>query len=82
MSLTDVNLRVVLEGTAGLHHELVDAPVVEVPLQHQRAPSLHDVEHTRPDRVISTNIIELVSASTSMLGGGRGGQFNLQLIIS
>ena len=35
LTLTDVNLRVVLEGTAGLHGELVDAPVLEVLLKDE-----------------------------------------------
>ena len=35
LTLTDVNLRVVLEGTAGLHGELVNAPVLEVLLEDQ-----------------------------------------------
>ena len=46
--VADLDLWVVLEGAAGLHHELVDAPVLEVLLQHQRAPAHRQVEHVRP----------------------------------
>ena len=46
--VADLDLGVVLEGAAGLHHELVDAPVLEVLLQHQGAPAHRQVEHVRP----------------------------------
>ena len=46
--VADLDLWVVLEGAAGLHHELVDAPVLEVLLQHQGAPAHRQVEHVRP----------------------------------
>ena len=45
LALADVNLGVVLEGAAGLHRQLVDAPVLEVLLQHQGAAALRHVEH-------------------------------------
>ena len=46
--VADLDLWVVLEGAAGLHHELVDAPVLEVLLQHQGAAAHRQVEHVRP----------------------------------
>ena len=45
LALADVNLGVVLEGAAGLHRQLVDAPVLQVLLQHQGAAALRHVEH-------------------------------------
>ena len=43
--VADLDLRVVLEGAAGLHRQLVDAPVLQVLLQHQGAAALRHVEH-------------------------------------
>ena len=45
LALADVNLGVVLQGAAGLHRQLVNAPVLQVLLQHQGAAALRHVEH-------------------------------------
>ena len=43
-----VNFRIVLEGAAGFHHELVDAPVLHVLLDDQGAAGSRQVEGVRP----------------------------------
>ena len=51
LALADVQLWEVLEGAAGLHAHVVHTPVLEVPLQHQRAASLSRVQLPSPERV-------------------------------
>ena len=53
LALADVQLGEVLEGAAGLHAHVVHAPVLEIPLQHQRAASLHRVQLARPGCLFS-----------------------------
>ena len=51
LTLQDVHLRVVLQGTARLHGELVHPPVHDVLLQHQGTAALSGVETVGPVHV-------------------------------
>ena len=63
LALQDVHLRVVLEGTAGLHGQLVHPPVHDVLLEDQGAAALRGVETVGPVHVEdSGEVIRVLSS--------------------